>query len=80
MLNTWCALVCFSLPSNHTSKKKQRKANGKLDIPAQMYPSEREKGDTSAKPSVSCACMWLFGEDLGGVSLLTVHVGFGPQT
>lgn len=40
----------------------------------------REKGNARAEQSVNCAYMQLFGEDLGGDSLLTVHMGFGPQT
>lgn len=49
---------------------------GKLGIPGQMCPSEREKGDASAEQSLSCASMQLFGEDFGGgiLCLLSVSV------
>lgn len=78
----WCDkyLECTDLPlsSDHIFKKYQKQLKGrvgKLGIPGQMYPSEREKGDASAERSVSYACMPLFGEDTVGGFL--AHCPFG---
>lgn len=77
-LNTPCALGCLPLSSNHTSEKQQGKAYRNWASLVQCIPV-RERKETSVQ-GATCGCVQLSGGGVGRDSVLTVPVGFDPQT